>query len=70
MIPDSTRAAAAYPSGQNGSVSAHHGGGKLANFAFTDGHVKAMSPIQTNPQPPKYDSLGEPSGNMWDAIRA
>jgi len=70
-IPDNTRAAAAYPNGPNGAVSAHHAGDTMTNFAFTDGHVKAMHPSQTNPQPPTgYDSVGEPVSDLWDAIRA
>ena len=71
MLPDNTRAAAAYPNGPNGAISAHHAGNTLTNFAFTDGHVKAMRPSQTNPQPPTgYDAVGEPVSNLWDAIRA
>jgi prepilin-type processing-associated H-X9-DG protein len=71
QLPDSTRPAAAYPNGPNGAISAHHSGNTMANFTFTDGHVKAITPTQTNPQPPtSYDSLGEPVSNLWDAIRA
>ena len=70
-LPDNTRAAAAYPNGPNGAVSAHHSGNLMTNFAFTDGHVKAMTPTSTNPQPPTgYDSVGEPVSDLWDAIRA
>jgi prepilin-type N-terminal cleavage/methylation domain-containing protein/prepilin-type processing-associated H-X9-DG protein len=60
----------AYPNGVNGSNSAHHAGNTLSNYLFVDGHVKAMRPIQTNPQPPTgWDSNGNPVSNMWDAIR-
>jgi len=48
--------------GSNGAVSAHHTG--KANFLFCDGHVKAMIPSQTNPDP-----IGQPANNMWDATR-
>jgi prepilin-type N-terminal cleavage/methylation domain-containing protein/prepilin-type processing-associated H-X9-DG protein len=51
-----------YPNGPNGSVSATHA--EMANFAFADGHVKSMRPIQTNP-----DGLNRPLDNMWDATR-
>jgi prepilin-type N-terminal cleavage/methylation domain-containing protein/prepilin-type processing-associated H-X9-DG protein len=61
-IPNGTRAAAAYPNGPNGAVSARHA--EMANFSFADGHVKAMRPIQTNPNPQT-----RPQDNMWDATR-
>ena len=35
-----------------------------ATFAFVDGHVKAMNPIQTNP-----DSLNQADKNKWNAYR-
>lgn len=50
------------PSNGDGSVSASHNG--MANFAFCDGHVKAMHPYATDP-----DCLNHPELNMWDAIR-
>jgi prepilin-type processing-associated H-X9-DG protein len=70
LIPDPKRAGT-WPHGPDGAVSVHHGGNKLANFAFVDGHVKAMRPSDTNPNPPigGYDSLGEAKSNMWSAIR-
>ena len=62
-IPDGTRLlTAAYPMGQNGAVSAHHT--ELANFLMADGHVKAMHPAATNPDP-----INRPADNMWDATR-
>jgi prepilin-type processing-associated H-X9-DG protein len=61
-IPDGTRAAAAYPDGPNGSVSAKHS--EITNFAFCDGHVKAMRPTATNPDPVK-----RPQDNLWDGKR-
>ena len=61
-IPDATKPAAAYPNGPNGAVSAHHA--DMANFAFCDGHVKAMRPYATDPDPVK-----QPQNNMWDATR-
>ena len=48
--------------GPNGGVMAIHTG--TANFAFCDGHVKAMRPVQTNPDPKSH-----PEQNMWDALR-
>jgi prepilin-type processing-associated H-X9-DG protein len=54
--------AKAYPDGPNGSVTASHS--EMSNFAFVDGHVKAMRPIQTNP-----DGRNRPLDNMWDATR-
>ena len=51
-----------WPTGPEGSVSAHHQG--RANFAFCDGHVKLMLPAATNPDP-----VNRPQDNMWDATR-
>ena len=48
--------------GENGSVSAHHQG--RANFAFCDGHVQAMFPSQTDPDP-----INQPDNNMWNGRR-
>jgi prepilin-type N-terminal cleavage/methylation domain-containing protein/prepilin-type processing-associated H-X9-DG protein len=62
-IPDGQQPAAnAYPNGPDGGVSAHHNG--MANFVFTDGHVKAMNPALTDPCPGYH-----PEENMWDAMR-
>ena len=49
--------------GQNGQVSTLHAGKTLTNFAFADGHVKAMKPAATNP----HGTLDQ--DNLWDAIR-
>ncbi|GAB4456327.1 MAG: hypothetical protein OHK0029_14040 [Armatimonadaceae bacterium] len=61
-IPNGTRAEAAFPNGRNGGVSAKHA--EMSNFAFADGHVKAMRPAQTNPDP-----INRPQDNMWNARR-
>jgi prepilin-type N-terminal cleavage/methylation domain-containing protein/prepilin-type processing-associated H-X9-DG protein len=61
--PDGTRAAnLKFPDGPNGMVSARHA--EMANFTFCDGHVKAMRPVQTNPDP-----IRRPLDNLWDARR-
>jgi hypothetical protein len=59
-----------FPNGANGNTSSHmrSGGGDvggLENFAFCDGHVKAMNPQRTNPG--AWDDYGQ---NMWDAVRS
>lgn len=51
----------AYPHGPAGAASLH---GNMSNFAFTDGHVKALVPVTTNPDP-----VHQPTLNMWDATR-
>ena len=62
-IPNGTLpTTAAYPNGPNGAVSGRHG--EMANFIFTDGHVKAMKPAATNPDP-----VNRPLDNLWDATR-
>ena len=62
-MPDGTRSATiAYPNGPNGAVSAKHV--DLANFLFCDGHVKAMKPSATNPDP-----INRPQDNLWEAKR-
>lgn len=62
-IPDGTRTpVAAYPNGLNGGISTH--GSEQTNFAFCDGHVKAMRPTATNP-----DWTNKPELNMWDGTR-
>jgi len=63
-IPNGTRAAAAYPAGPNGAVSAAHAGGTISNFLFCDGHVKAVRPRDTNPDPGN-----KPESNLWNATR-
>ena len=68
LIPDANsydRAASTQPcQGYNGGVSAHHNG--RANFAFVDGHVKSMLPVNTRPAVSQY--APEPN-NMWDVTR-
>jgi|SRR5579872_672540 len=62
-LPDGTRPVnAPFPDGPNGAVSAHHSG--KADFAFMDGHVKALTPAATNPDPVKHPEL-----NMWNGLR-
>ncbi|MBC8135717.1 MAG: DUF1559 domain-containing protein [Fibrella sp.] len=51
-----------WPKGKRGTVTAAHA--TMANFAFVDGHVKAMKPEATNPDPD-----GQPDKNLWDASR-
>jgi len=48
-----------YPNGPGGAVSAHHQG--EANFCFVDGHVKAMHPVATDPDP-----CNQINNNMWN----
>jgi prepilin-type N-terminal cleavage/methylation domain-containing protein/prepilin-type processing-associated H-X9-DG protein len=62
-IPDGTRPASnAYDQGPNGAVTIKHS--KKSDFLFCDGHVKAMDPVQTNPDP-----TNRPQDNLWDARR-
>ena len=62
-IPDATRSpAVAFPNGPNGGVTAAHSG--QGNFAFVDGHCKALKPSATNPDP-----TNRPENNMWNAAR-
>ena len=66
----STTSTGAFPGGPNGNTSSHmrSGGnnvGGIQNFAFCDGHVKAMNPQMTNPG--KWDDYGQ---NKWDARRS
>ncbi|MBC8103979.1 MAG: DUF1559 domain-containing protein [Cytophagales bacterium] len=69
LIPDGARTDSKYPQGKNGGVSAHHSGDTFANFAFCDGHVRAMKPTQTNPQDPSLTQAQRDAANMWDATR-
>jgi len=59
---ESTTSTGIYPHGPNGAVSTKHS--EMANFLFTDGHVKTMRPIQTDP-----DRINHPELNMWNATR-
>lgn len=62
-IPDGTQSPTApYPTGRNGAVSAPHNG--RANFLMVDGHVKALDPAMTDPDP-----VNQPQNNMWDGTR-
>ncbi|HEY3780279.1 MAG TPA: prepilin-type N-terminal cleavage/methylation domain-containing protein [Fimbriimonadaceae bacterium] len=62
-IPNGTLAPTnTYPNTTAGSVSLVSGNN--ANFAFVDGHAKAMVPSATDPDPINRGSL-----NMWDADR-
>ncbi|MBM3458200.1 MAG: hypothetical protein FJX77_06680 [Armatimonadetes bacterium] len=62
LHPDGSRRAAAYPNGPDGAITARHN--DFAHFAFCDGHVKAMKPAATNPNP-----RTRPADNLWDAAR-
>ena len=67
-IPDGSRAATTNqynPAGKNGAVTPIHSG--MGNFAFADGHVKAMKPEQTNPQ--TGTQAQKDAANMWSALR-
>ncbi|HEX5323412.1 MAG TPA: DUF1559 domain-containing protein [Capsulimonadaceae bacterium] len=59
-IPNGDVPPASWPNGPNGAVSATHTG--MANFLFCDGHVKAMNPVDTDPDP-----VNHPEKNMWVA---
>jgi prepilin-type N-terminal cleavage/methylation domain-containing protein/prepilin-type processing-associated H-X9-DG protein len=64
-IPDGARDPSntiPFPLGANGGVTSQHNG--LSNFAFVDGHAKAMRPVATNP-----DINNQPDKNMWDVTR-
>lgn len=62
-IPSSSHSAtAAFPNGPDGCVPIVHSG--VANFAFCDGHTKAMRPSATNVN--MYD---HPEKNLWDTAR-
>jgi len=57
---------APYPDGNRGGVSLPSPGTDqgTANFAFTDGHSKSMTPVATNPDP-----VNQPANNMWYSHR-
>lgn len=61
-IPNGTRAAAAYPNGPNGAVSAKHA--DQASFLYADGHAKSVKPPATNPDP-----VNRPKDNQWNGVR-
>jgi prepilin-type N-terminal cleavage/methylation domain-containing protein/prepilin-type processing-associated H-X9-DG protein len=59
-LPSSTaNPNAAFPNGPNGCVTPAHVGGTLANFLFSDGHVKSLRPASTHTA----------TNDMWDATR-
>lgn len=59
--PDGTQAAP-WPKGITGTMTARHNG--FGNVCFVDGHVKAVKPEQTNPDP-----VTQPERNMWNGAR-
>jgi prepilin-type processing-associated H-X9-DG protein len=61
-IPNGARPDAAFPRGKAGGASTKHT--DMTNFAFADGHVKAMKPQATNP-----DGKNRPNENMWRSDR-
>ncbi len=62
-IPNGTIATSTpYPFGPTGAVTVRHSG--MSNFLFCDGHVKAMKPAATNPDP-----VNQPQNNMWNGTR-
>ena len=62
--PNGDRSATAvFPNGRDGTMSTKHA--TMTNFCFSDGHAKAMKPIQTNPS-----TSTRPLENMWDARRS
>ena len=69
LIPDGSRAAtpAGDPTGPNGCILPAHQ--SMSNFAFADGHVKAMNPKDTNPQLSTDTQAQKDAKNMWDARR-
>ena len=67
LIPDGTRAGTCNPATDNfncatGAISLKHF--EMSNFLFADGHVKALRPVATNPDP-----SGRPQDNMWNGRR-
>jgi prepilin-type N-terminal cleavage/methylation domain-containing protein/prepilin-type processing-associated H-X9-DG protein len=67
-LPSGIAPPGTFPNGPNGSVSTPHSGKTMSNFAFVDGHVKAMIPTATNPT--AYQWSAYPNANdMWDATR-
>lgn len=63
-----------WPQGSDGQTSAHYrdnANDGMENFAFCDGHVKAMHPSQTFPLGWTDDGGHQTNGvsNMWDATR-
>jgi prepilin-type N-terminal cleavage/methylation domain-containing protein/prepilin-type processing-associated H-X9-DG protein len=70
-IPNRRRSGTAYNTGYNGGVSAGHF--DTSNFLFIDGHVKAMRPLDTNPNSTTDWNDASDAGqatNMWNATRS
>jgi prepilin-type processing-associated H-X9-DG protein len=55
----------AYPDGPNGIISTPFSSKTLANFAFTDGHAKAMKPVATNPDGANWLNGAPDPDNEW-----
>jgi prepilin-type N-terminal cleavage/methylation domain-containing protein/prepilin-type processing-associated H-X9-DG protein len=58
-----------YLEGPYGATLPHHAGQSQTNFAFTDGHVKSMNPIQSD----TFEDNTLPntdSKNLWSALRS
>jgi prepilin-type processing-associated H-X9-DG protein len=66
--PNVTTGSDPYMEGVYGATIPHHAGNQLANFAFCDGHVKSMNPINTDLD--NDNTIGSTdSTNLWDATR-
>ena len=73
-IPQGDYSGTFWPQGTDGETSAHNRDNPnngLENFAFCDGHVKAMQPRDTFPLGWASNgwALSNDIGNMWDATR-
>jgi prepilin-type N-terminal cleavage/methylation domain-containing protein/prepilin-type processing-associated H-X9-DG protein len=55
--------------GGPGAVSVHHVSNTLSNYAFVDGHVKALTPTETNPDCTWSTPGSADSKDLWNAIR-
>jgi prepilin-type N-terminal cleavage/methylation domain-containing protein/prepilin-type processing-associated H-X9-DG protein len=65
-LPCPSQATTGFDTGADGSVSVHQDG--MSNFAFTDGHVKAMHPSATHPGASGY-CWNDNADNLWDTTR-
>jgi prepilin-type N-terminal cleavage/methylation domain-containing protein/prepilin-type processing-associated H-X9-DG protein len=72
-IPNNLRSpSAAYPAGPSGIVSSPFSSKSLTNFAFADGHSKALKPGATNPDNQDLawvNGFVWDTNNMWIAVR-